>query len=97
MTTNIANITALRAQSGAAYADGDVVYLRQYQLEGDGGGGHFRYDSAATGSDDGGVRITPADSLGRFLRVAGDSQPLNPYWFGARPGTSVDNTQALAR
>lgn len=80
----------LRAENGANYANEQSVACANHSLSGDGGGGWFVYSSGATGTDDNGSVIEPADGLGRFLRVA--STDPRPEWFGGRPDCNADGT-----
>ncbi len=78
------------------------VYLEGYYAEGDGGGGHFYWDSTSTIADNGGTVIKPTSvsviSQGRWLRPKGSH--LNVLWFGAKGDwntTGTDNLDAFNR
>jgi len=82
-----ANITAIKALSIAP--DTEVIIIRGYYTEGDGGGGNFYWDSTSTETDNGGtiIKIT-AVATGRWKRIYSGS--LNVKWFGAK-GDGITN------
>lgn len=61
------------------------VDLLGFNAPGDGGGGRFWFDGAATETDDGGTIISPNTGGGRWKRIY--SGPVNVDWFGANKAT----------
>lgn len=88
----------LRALATAAIADGATALVRGYAVLGDGGEGLFRWDAAATGTDNGGTLITPDGSIGagRWERMLFGGQAMVRH-FGARGDGVTDDTAAVNR
>lgn len=63
---------------------------------GDGGGGHFYWDSASTATDDTGTVLNPGlgSKPGRWIRIH-EKGILNAAWFGVS-AANTDNSSALA-
>lgn len=77
---NIANIAALRLYSGNT--TGDVVYVRGYNTDADGGGGNFIWNSSSTEADNNGTIIKVTSSTkGRWVRSY-EGTAINVKWFG---------------
>ena len=71
-----------------------VAIARGFWAPGDGGGGVFHFDSAATTPDDGGTVIAVSGlAKGRWRRLY--SGPLNVKWFGARGNGSANDHDAI--
>jgi hypothetical protein len=88
-------MAALRALASPPMGDPTFAELLGYRQPGDGGGGFFRWDEAATASDNGGTVIRPnsAPAAGRWLRVL--SGPVSVLYFGAyNDGTNPTETRA---
>lgn len=84
---SVATVADLRSRSVKA-GDGRAVLVRDYAIEGDGGGGLFVYRSSLSDTDDGGIVIKG------WKRVFDGA--IDPRWFGARPGVaSHDSGPAL--
>lgn len=82
-TTKINNIADLRALT--SYTNNQLVYIKGYYSEGDGGDGYFIYKSSSIIPDTGGIHIKPnaitdSTSPGRWVRQY--SGPINAIYFG---------------
>lgn len=66
MLTATQSFTTLKA---IPLADRDTVQVLTRAVDGDNGGGLFRYDAQATNPDDDGLTLAPADGIGRWFRV----------------------------
>lgn len=80
---NAASISALKALSVTGLGSASTVSVLGYYVEGDGGGGLFRYDPSSSATDNGGTVIAPNSGSGRWLRVLA-SGPISVRWFGAK-------------
>ncbi len=75
------------------------VFLHARASEGDGGGGHFRWDAASTTAHNAGTVVQPgyntaaAVSTGRWVREY--SGAIDDRWFGAVSDTAVDSAPAI--
>lgn len=89
----VATVTDLVEMSGLE--DNETVLVLGYHEAGDAGGGHFRWDSSSTESDDGGLILDPSTGgTGRWKRVY-DGQIVMPEWWGAYGNNSNDDTSAV--
>ncbi|MFC4738426.1 hypothetical protein ACFO3U_00310 [Flavobacterium ponti] len=90
---NIANFQSLRETIGDS--NGNVVYVRGYSSDADGGGGHFTWNSNSSDVDNDGTTIKPSNynSNGRWIRNV-DSSEINVKWFGAL-GSGNDYTDNI--
>ena len=92
LVTTIDSISALKALAAPAAAV--TYYLRGYYAAGDGGGGHFRWNSADNTADNGGTIIQlGAGGTGRWNRVYQGA--IWADWFGAKGDGSTDDTAAI--
>lgn len=89
----VATIAALKAQTKAGLADGDVTVVSGYNNSADNGGGIFVWDSDSTATALQGV-IVAADEggTGRWLRQYAE---LRPAMTGALGDGSTDDTTAI--
>jgi len=77
---------AALATLGSAHADGDIVTVKGYANDGDGGGGQFRLDTSGTlgaSADDGGVVVTTTGGTDYYWRRIIGGQMIIPQWWGA--------------
>lgn len=87
------HIAGLRATVGAF--DGQLAFVSGYYSVGDGGGGFFRWNSASTSTDDGGITIkATASTTGRWVRIY--SAPIDARWFGCKGDGSTDDYAGLS-
>lgn len=86
----VASIAALKALTPSA---GDAVNVLGYYAPGDGGGGQFYYDVAASDADNGGTILAPTAGGGRWKRVWHDT--LSVKMFGAKGDGVADDTTAF--
>ena len=88
--SSMAELRALKPESANA-----TVTLRGYYEPGDGGGGTFWWDAAATAPENGGT-IIQADGTetGRFIRLC-ESSYRNVKWFGAVGSGKKDDYRAI--
>ena len=86
--TTIANLKSLSA------GQTEIVIVKGYHTENDGGGGTFFWNETDTSADDGGLVIIPnaLPATGRWNRLFDDV--INVKWFGAKgDGTTDDTTE----
>jgi len=108
---NPGTLSALQALDTASYSNGDVIYLRGRTSVGDGGEGHFRWDSSdlsaevaadeVTASEgNGGIYIAPASdktgASGAWVRQHAAGM-VNVRWYGAMGDGSNDDTVPIQR
>ncbi len=88
----LANYTALRAYS---YTPGnETVFVQGYLAIGDGGEGHFYWDSLKTDADNDGTIIkVNTVATGRWRRLYDGK--LNVKWFGAKGDGVSDDTNSI--
>jgi len=107
-----ASLSAIQALDTSAFSDGDVIYLRGRTSVGDGGEGHFRWDSSdrstevaadeVTASEgNGGIYIAPASdktgASGAWVRMGTNDQSIyQAAWWGVR-GDGQDHGAAMAK
>jgi hypothetical protein len=85
-------IAQLRALTPPASAV--TYFVRGYYAVGDGGGGHFRWNSSDVTTDNGGTVIIPnAGGTGRWNRIFEGT--LYGSWFGAKGDGVTDDTAAI--
>lgn len=90
-TTSVSNIAALRALSGGS---SNIVILRGYTTDNDGGAGTFYWDATDTTADNNGTIIAPSGGgTGRWNRLY--YKEINVKWFGATGDGSTDDTTAI--
>ena len=77
MLTATQSFTTLKA---IPLADRDTVQVLTRAVDGDNGGGLFRYDAQATNPDDDGLTLAPADGIGRHVTGC----PVSPPGAGSR-------------
>jgi hypothetical protein len=70
------------------------IDLLGFNTPGDGGGGRFWYDGAASEADDGGTIIAPNTGGGRWKRVF--TGPVNVDWFGANKASDSQSAFVAA-
>jgi hypothetical protein len=91
----IANLTGI-AHPSVGTVDSKVAVVECFSTVGDGGGGVFFWDYAAT-TEDSGTLIRPTDvastSAGRWRRMY--SPPVNVRWFGATGNGTTDDSAAV--
>ncbi len=77
----INNIAGLRNISGSN--NGDIVFVRGYYTNNDGGGGNFIWNSTSSVLDNNGIIIKPTaiTAAGRWVRIF-DGDFVNVKWFG---------------
>jgi len=97
--TFLPKVDALRQKIGAF--EGDVVYVRGYVNDNDGGGGHFvwRVDGYTAANDNDGTIITPTisnPSNGRWVRNI-EGTAINVKWFGILGDGVTDYSQQLQK
>jgi hypothetical protein len=89
---SIANITDLRASTWGGNRPNQAFLVNSWNA-GD-GGGTFRWDSASTATDDGGITIKEtATATGRWIRQFNSG--IIPSWFGAVGDGVADDTAPL--
>ena len=86
-------ISDLMTVSGAQ--QGDICVVLGYNDKGDGGGGHFYWDSASSAPLDGGLYFKGALAAGRWIRLF--DGPINVRWFGATGKNSTLDTLGFRR
>jgi hypothetical protein len=82
---SVASVAALKnidTTSSAAYPTGKSVYVRGFDVQGDGGGGEFWLDRASTEAEDSGTVFAPNTGPGRWKRNV-DGRIVSASWFGA--------------
>ena len=95
---DVKTIADLKAVDVATLTDKQQALVAGYSAPGDGGGGQFYYDVAASDADNGGTVIAPTAGIGRWKRVY--SGAINVRWFGAKgdddgAGGGTDDTAAF--
>ena len=105
-----ASLSTMQALDTSAFSDGDVIYLRGRTSVGDGGEGHFRWDSSdrstevaadeVTASEgNGGIYIAPASdktgASGVWVRQNAQGT-VDVRWYGAKCDGTTDDTVAWA-
>lgn len=83
----IANVSSFPS----APSPNTVVYARCYSVEGDGGGGLFRWDNASTATAIPGIII--GTGTGRWIRLYDGA--IDVRWCGAKNDDSTDNSSAF--
>lgn len=63
----VTSVAAMKALTGVT--NNAIIQTLGYYLEGDGGHGTYRYDSASAATDNGGTVIAPTSGGGRFLLI----------------------------
>lgn len=83
--TYVDDIAALRAINSTQIRANTVTWIRAHTTIGDRGEGAFWYDSTATGTDNDGTLVTPADSptTGRWRRMEAEGGDVYLDHFGA--------------
>lgn len=90
---DVQTIANLKAIDVATLTDKQQALVAGYSAPGDGGGGVFYYDAAASDADNGGTIFAPNAGAGRWLRVY--SGAVNVKWFGATGDGSTDDTSSV--
>lgn len=79
----------------AGSQDGDICLVLGYNDKGDGGGGHFYWNSTSTASLDGGLAFKGSPATGRWIRLF--DGPVSVRWFGATGKSSTLDTLGFRR
>ena len=90
---DVKTIADLKAIDVATLTDKQQALVAGYYAPGDGGGGEFYYDAAASEADNSGTIIAPTAGSGRWKRLYSGTA-VNVQWFGLRLDGS-DETAAL--
>lgn len=95
---DVQTIDDLKAIDVATLTDKQQALVAGYSAPGDGGGGVFYFDAAASTADNGGTIFAPSAGSGRWFRNY--SGPVNVKWFGAKGddagnGSGADDTLAI--
>lgn len=89
-SAGMASVATIAALPGSP-ADDDLVYVRGYGADDDGGGGIFRWDAASTATAVQGLII--GTGTGRWIRQY--SGAINVRWCGAKGDGTTDDTTAI--
>ncbi len=87
VVSSIANLRALDTSTD------DEAFVTGYYADGDGGGGHYTYDSGSSASDNNGTVIAPDVGSGRWLLV--ETHPVTVKQFGAKGDNSTDDRASI--
>lgn len=90
---DVKTIADLKAVDVATLTDKQQALVAGYTSPGDGGGGQFYYDAAASDADNGGTIIAPTAGTGRWKRS--HSGAIDVRWFGARGDGATDDSDAF--
>ncbi len=91
----LSTIAQLLALNTAQLRNNDLVYVENYAIDGDGGGGEFVWDSSNTDEEDLGLIFQVSGvATGRWLRTI-DQTHMNIAWFGAKIDGATDDTTAV--
>lgn len=90
LKADVPTIAVLKTIDISTIPDRMQALVAGYATVGDGGGGVFYYDAAASDTDNAGTVIAPTVGSGRWRRVY--SGAVNVKWFGAK-GNGVANDQ----
>lgn len=91
---DVKTVADLKSIDVATLTDKPQALVAGYHAPGDGGGGQFYYDAAASGADNGGTILQPSVGAGRWKRIY--SGPLSVRCFGATGDGVTDDTAAFA-
>lgn len=86
----IDSIADLRSTDETLLVSDVVAFVSGYYNPGDGGGGHFYWDSVSTETDNGGtiIKVTSV-ATGRWKRIFGGA--IDVKWFGAKGNGATDD------
>jgi hypothetical protein len=87
---DVKTIADLKSIDVATLTDKQQALVAGYYAPGDGGGGQFYYDAAASDADNGGTIFAPTAGSGRWRRVY--SGAVNVRWFGAKGDAVINPT-----
>lgn len=91
---DVKTLADLKAIDVTTLTDKQQALVAGYSAPGDGGGGQFYYDAAATDADNGGTTLQLGSGAGRWKRIY--SGPLSVKCFGARGDGVANDTAAFA-